>query len=98
MKRDDALHRLRASEPSLRAKGARSLYLFGSTARDEARPGSDVDILLDVNDDENFSLLDLIEFRDFVADLLRAKIDIIEGLDRKTLFRDRIAQDLLKVF
>lgn len=92
------MQRLRANEHSLRAKGARSLYLFGSTARDEAGPASDVDVLLDIADEERFSLLDLIEFRDFMADLLSTKVDVIEGLERKSLFRDLIAPDLLRVF
>ena len=47
MKRDVALAKLRPFEDRLRARGIRALYLFGSTARDESRETSDLDLLFD---------------------------------------------------
>lgn len=98
MSRDEALKRLRASEHNLRALGAGSLYLFGSTARNEASADSDVDVLVDAADESSFDLFDLIAVRDAIAELLVSKIDIIEGSARETPFRALIRHDLLKVF
>ena len=47
MKRVDAIAVLRAHEAELRGLGVEHLYLFGSTARDEAREDSDVDLFID---------------------------------------------------
>jgi uncharacterized protein len=47
MDRDAAIARLRAHEPELQRLGARHLFLFGSTARNEAAVGSDVDLFFD---------------------------------------------------
>jgi uncharacterized protein len=47
LRRDDALAILRAQRDALRGFGVRSLSLFGSTARDEAGAGSDVDLLVE---------------------------------------------------
>lgn len=47
MTRDAMLARIRQAEPELRASGISALYLFGSVARGEAGPASDVDILVD---------------------------------------------------
>lgn len=47
MTRDDVMTLLKCVEPALRAQGVAALYLFGSYARDEARPDSDIDILVD---------------------------------------------------
>ncbi len=47
MKRDDVIARLKETEPALRAFGVEALYLFGSHARDEAGPESDVDVFID---------------------------------------------------
>jgi predicted nucleotidyltransferase len=47
MPRDEVIAKLKAVEPALRAHGAAALYLFGSYARNEAQPGSDVDVLID---------------------------------------------------
>lgn len=45
--REQAIARLRAVEARIRALGARRLALFGSVARGEARPDSDVDLLVE---------------------------------------------------
>ena len=48
MRRDEIMQKLRAERDHLRAKfGVESLALFGSVARDEAGPGSDVDLLVE---------------------------------------------------
>jgi uncharacterized protein len=46
MKRSVAIARLRQHETALKRLGVDHLYLFGSTARDEARDDSDVDLFL----------------------------------------------------
>lgn len=47
MRRNEAIAKLKQAEPAIRALGAASLYLFGSHARDEARPDSDIDVFID---------------------------------------------------
>lgn len=56
MTRDDVMLQLRSVEPALRAQGVAALYLFGSYARDEARPDSDIDILVDFQADRGIGL------------------------------------------
>jgi predicted nucleotidyltransferase len=48
MRRAEAIAKLKETEPALRAFGVAALYLFGSHARDEAGPDSDVDVFVDV--------------------------------------------------
>jgi len=64
------LARLRAQGSSLRAVGVAGFYLFGSAARGEAGPASDVDLFMVQAEPERFSLFDLIE----VSDRLRAAL------------------------
>jgi predicted nucleotidyltransferase len=47
MDRREVIARIKSAEPALRARGVEALYLYGSYARDEARPDSDLDILID---------------------------------------------------
>jgi predicted nucleotidyltransferase len=47
MKRTEVIAKLKAVEPALRAHGVEALYLFGSYARDEAGPDSDLDVFVD---------------------------------------------------
>lgn len=56
--RADAIARLKAHEAELRAMGVTGLSLFGSVARGEARPGSDVDVVARLDDETVRTLLD----------------------------------------
>ena len=60
---------LREHEPELRAAGITRLSMFGSTARGEARPDSDVDLLAAFDDTRPLSLLDIIRIENLIADL-----------------------------
>jgi predicted nucleotidyltransferase len=57
MRRDDVITRLKEAEPALRKFGVAALYLFGSHARDEASPNSDVDVFIDPASDRPFGFL-----------------------------------------
>ena len=46
MTKAEALRKLRDQADAIRALGATSLYLFGSTARDKANAKSDIDLLI----------------------------------------------------
>jgi predicted nucleotidyltransferase len=56
MRRDEAIAKLKKTEPVLRSFGVAALYLFGSHARDEASPDSDVDVFVDVAPGAAFGL------------------------------------------
>ena len=47
MERAEAIAKLKEHEAELKRLGVEHLYLFGSTARDDARPDSDVDLFFD---------------------------------------------------
>ncbi len=64
--RDEAIHRLLAVEAKIRRLGVRRLALFGSVLRTEARPDSDVDVLVEFIPSEKtfdrfMALADLLE-------------------------------------
>src|SRR5439155_25646179 len=47
MNRSEAINRLKGCAEAIKARGATSLYLFGSAVRDEARADSDLDLFID---------------------------------------------------
>jgi uncharacterized protein len=59
MKREEVIAKLKSVEPALRAHGVAGLYLFGSYARDEARPDSDLDVFIDKVPDRKFGFDEL---------------------------------------
>jgi len=75
--------------------GVRSLSLFGSMARDEARPDSDVDVLVEfvgpTTFDGHMGLLV------FLEDLLGRRVDVVTAKGLKPRLRPLIEQDLVRV-
>ena len=72
------LGRLRAHAGELRARGIASLSVFGSVARGDTRPGSDVDLLADLDPAAHLSLVGLSSLRAELSDLLGAPADLVE--------------------
>jgi len=98
MQRETALTRLRRFEPDLRRQGVSALYLFGSTARDEAREDSDLDLLFDVPAATRFSLFDQARIQNALTSALHTKVDFLplEGLRPRQ--QQRIEAELVRVF
>ena len=68
--------------------GAKNLRVFGSVARGEARPDSDVDFLIHLDDDR--SLLDHVALMQDLEDLLGRKVDVVEDEALHWYIRDRV--------
>jgi predicted nucleotidyltransferase len=93
MRRDEALRLLAEHRAELEAMGVTSLALFGSVARDEAGPDSDVDVIIDVR--HLFSLFDLADVHLRLEEIMRCEVDVITegGLrprHRAVIDKDRV--------
>jgi predicted nucleotidyltransferase len=97
MMRAETIARLQANAAALRVRGATALYLFGSTARDEAHSGSDIDIFIDYDRSRKFSLLDLAGLKNFLEDELAAKVDITTRDSLHPLLREGIEKSAIRV-
>ncbi len=71
--------------------GATNVRLFGSVARNEAGPDSDVDFLVDL--EPNRSLLDLSGLLLDLQDLLGRKVDVVTESSIYWLLRRRILKE-----
>lgn len=71
--------------------GARNLKIFGSVARGEDQPSSDVDFLVEM--DERATLLDYVGLIQDLELLLGCKVDVAEPSSLHPLIRDRILQE-----
>jgi predicted nucleotidyltransferase len=89
---------LRAHEPELRAAGVIRLSMFGSTARGEARPDSDIDLLAAFDEARKLSLLDVIRIENQIADLLGQAVDLIEERTLKPHVRRSVERETLCAF
>jgi len=89
---------LRANLPDLQKKyGVRGLWVFGSRLQGNARPDSDLDVLVEF-DDRPLSLLKFIEVENRLSDLLGIKVDLVEKKALKPLIGRRILQEAVAVY
>lgn len=97
MRLHDAISRLQARQADLRQAGVTSLDVFGSTARDQARADSDVDLFFDC-EKGRFGLFDLLEVKELATDILGTRTDIMTRGSLHPLIRRRAENEALRVF
>ncbi len=86
---------LRELMPELqRVYRVRSLALFGSVARGEAKARSDIDLLVEFDDAISpVSLLEFVALRNFLSDKLGRRVDLVERQTLRPTLRDGILRE-----
>jgi uncharacterized protein len=98
MTRDEIIARIKANESALRAEGVAHLAIFGSRTRGEARPDSDLDVLIDIAPGRRFSLLNLSGVGLLIEDATGLPTQVVLRRSAPPEFKARIAADLAPVF
>jgi len=97
MDRDAAIAKLKEHQAELKRLGVEHLYLFGSTARGEARDDSDVDLFFD-HLLGSLGLFELMDVKDAANRILGRKTDIMTRRSLHPALRERIEVSALQVF
>ncbi|MGE0131141.1 MAG: nucleotidyltransferase family protein [Blastocatellales bacterium] len=71
--------------------GAEQVSLFGSTVRGEAKPDSDIDLLVRLEPER--SLLDLVAIKQDLEDLLGCEVDVVTEASLSPYIRDTVLKD-----
>ena len=98
MDREHVLAKLRAHERQLKEAGIVRLSLFGSTARGDAAPHSDVDLLAAFDEGRHLSLLDVIHIENQIADLLGCPVDLAEEGFLKPRVQKNVEAEVVRAF
>ena len=88
---------MKQHEPEARALGVRSLYLFGSAARDEAREHSDIDLFIDP-DYDRLGFVELHALEQRLSDSLGRPVELSTRKSLHPLMRPEIERGAIKVF
>lgn len=85
---------IKKCRPELERRGIAHVSIFGSVARGEASPKSDVDVVIDVARGRRFSLFDQIEIGELLQDALLVPVDVLttRTLRRTSFARAALAQ------
>lgn len=96
MRRDEVIARIAAVQAEVSQRyGVRSLGLFGSAARDEMRPGSDIDVLVEFDGPTSFDRY--FGLKDHLEACLGLPVDLVTERGLKPRARLHVAQDLIRV-
>ena len=98
MNREDIIARLRQNEAELRARGVLHAALFGSRARNDARPDSDTDIMVDLDPAAHVTLFDYVGLKDYIASLFEGPVDVVNRAALKPHVRPVATADALYAF
>lgn len=98
MQRDKAISSLSRYREEIRSLGATGLFLFGSTARDEATAESDLDIFVDYAPSHGFSLLNLASIKTMLEENLAVGVDITTRNSLHPLLKSEIEQSAVRIF
>ncbi len=83
-----------AHRAELTELGVASLSVFGSTARGEAGPGSDVDLLVELN--RPMGLFGFFTIQERLEELLGCQVDLAEPEALKPRVRERVLKEAVR--
>lgn len=89
--------KLRAHAQALRSRGVRELWVFGSVARGDAGPDSDVDLFVDFDPAARLSLVGFASLRADLSDLLGAPADLVERCALRPAARAAAEQEAMRI-
>jgi len=75
----------------------KEIGIFGSYVKGERKEGSDLDILVEFEEDAKLSLLDVAGLEIELSDLLGVKVDLVEKRDLKPYVGQRILKEVIYV-
>ncbi|MBV9568858.1 MAG: nucleotidyltransferase family protein [Hyphomicrobiales bacterium] len=92
------LQRLRENEPALRARGVNHAALFGSRARGDNRPDSDIDILVDLSPGAPIGVWEYSGLKTYISDLFDEPVDVVSREGLKPYIRPAAIADTIYAF
>ena len=97
MERAEAMNLLKQHEAALKQLGVEHLYIFGSTARDEARDDSDIDLFFD-HAKGQLGVYELMDVKEVARAILGHPTDIMTRASLHPALRKRIEETAVLVF
>jgi predicted nucleotidyltransferase len=95
---NDILETLRAHESELRRLGVSHAAVFGSVARGEATAASDIDVLVDLDEDRPIGVFGYARLKLYINEILHGAGDVVNRRTLKPLLRDNILRDAIRAF
>ena len=79
-------------------KRVANAWLFGSVARGEEKPNSDIDIMVEMNDERKYSMFDLLDIAFILENKTKRKVDLVEKGYLKDFAAKTASNELIKIY
>ncbi len=98
MNRQDVIAVLQQNADALRARGVTHAALFGSLARGEARPDSDIDIMIELDPNLPIDIFQYAGIKMAIEELFSVPVDVVDRQAMKPRVRDNALPDAIEAF
>ena len=98
MDRQEIIAMLRKNEPTLRARGVSHAALFGSRARGDNRPDSDIDIMIEFDPAAHVTVFNYAGLKDYISSLFDDPVDVVSRDGLKPYVRPGASADAIYAF
>lgn len=95
---DTVLETLRTHEGELRRFGVSHASVFGSVARGETNADSDIDVLVELDQDRSMGIFEYARLKLYINEILNGAGDVVNRRTLKPLLRDSILRDAVSAF
>ena len=96
--RYDIIERLKEREAELRAQGVAHAALFGSVARGDNRPDSDIDIMVELDPAARVTMFDYIALKEYIEAMFSQPVDVVNRDGLKPHVQPQATADAIYAF
>ena len=98
MNAQDIIGTLKENEAALKARGVAHAALFGSRARGENRPDSDIDVMIEIAPGRSMGVFEYTGIVQFIEDMFPARVDVSNRAALKAHIRPAAEKAALYAF
>src|SRR6202162_426740 len=98
MDKQDILARLRENKAALKARGVTHAALFGSRARGDNRPDSDIDIMVEIAPDAHVGVWGYVAIVQVIEDMVPLPVDVSDRAAQKPHVRPSAEREAIYAF
>lgn len=97
LNRDQLTEKIKNNETLLNRYSVKAISVFGSIAREQAKSGSDIDLIVEFHSEAKIGLIEFVSLKNELADLLGMPVDLLTVDALHPALKENILQEAVHV-